>query len=82
MQMWLGSVTASRTFPTLNVAAHLKTPQQQPSARHGGNLQRASPNLWVSCFSFFVHCISLCFTLPLAGATLFIVLNGFGVSLY
>ena len=25
MQMWLGSVTASRIFPTLNVTAHLKT---------------------------------------------------------
>ena len=25
MQMWLGSVTASRIFPTLNVTSHLKT---------------------------------------------------------
>ena len=31
------------------------------------------------CFSFFVHCISLYFTLSLFGSTLFIVLNGFGV---
>ena len=26
VQVWLGSVTASRIFPTLNVTAHLKTP--------------------------------------------------------
>ena len=32
------------------------------------------------CFSFFVHCISSCFALSLSGSTLFIVLNGFGVS--
>ena len=54
--------------------------RQQPSARHGGNLQRASPNLWVSVFrSLFIvfHCILHCHC---SVSTLFIVLNGFGVS--
>jgi len=91
MQMWLGSVTASRIFPTLNVTAHLKTlfcyreefithPAATLRARHGGNLQRASPNLWVSVFrSLFIvfHCILHCHC---SVSTLFIVLNGFGVS--
>ena len=48
--------------------------------QHGGNLQRASPNLWVSVFrSLFIvfHCILHCHC---SVSTLFIVLNGFGVS--
>ena len=59
---------------------NLSPTQQQPSTRHGANLQRASPNLWVSVFrSLFIvfHCILHCHC---SVSTLFIVLNGFGVS--
>ena len=93
------SVTTSRIFPMLCVERS-RPPQntfllsqkiiahpQQPYARHGHNLQRASPNLWVSVFcSLFIvfHCILHCHC-PVrlffhCIERVLIVLNGFGVS--
>ena len=79
--MWDADVAGfSIRQPHLPNVERNRPPQDTFLLSRGANLQRASPNLWVSVFrSLFIvfHCILHCHC---SVSTLFIVLNGFGVS--